>query len=62
MKSKRYLGSNVSGVKLKSGILKQYQEVIKKTSIPYQWKILNDKINGAEKSGAIENFRIAAGE
>ena len=62
MNSKRYLGSNVSGVKLKSGILKQYQEVIKKTSIPYQWKILNDKINGAEKSGAIENFRIAAGE
>jgi DUF1680 family protein len=29
--------------------------------IPYQWEVLNDNIAGAEKSHAIENFKIAAG-
>ncbi|MFC4597608.1 glycoside hydrolase family 127 protein [Cohnella hongkongensis] len=31
-------------------------------TIPYQWKALNDEIEGAEPSHAVENFRIAAGE
>lgn len=38
------------------------QELVSDTVIPYQEKILNDKVPGAEKSHAIENFRIAAGE
>ena len=38
------------------------QELISDTVIPYQEKILNDKVSGAEKSHAIENFRIAAGD
>lgn len=31
-------------------------------TIPYQWKALNDEIEGAEPSHAVENFRISAGE
>jgi DUF1680 family protein len=31
-------------------------------TIPYQWKALNDEIEGAEPSHAIENFRISAGD
>lgn len=31
-------------------------------TIPYQWKALNDEIEGAEPSHAIENLRITAGE
>ena len=30
--------------------------------IPYQWRVLNDAEPGAEKSHAVANFRIAAGE
>ena len=30
--------------------------------IPYQWEALNDRVPGAEKSGCIRNFRIAAGQ
>ncbi|WEK53567.1 MAG: glycoside hydrolase family 127 protein [Candidatus Cohnella colombiensis] len=37
------------------------QQTVHET-IPYQWKALNDEIEGAEPSHAIENFRITAGE
>ena len=30
--------------------------------LPYQWRILNDEVEGAEPSHAIENFKITAGE
>ena len=38
--------------------VKQVSEKI----IPYQWKNLNDQLEGADKTYCIENFRIAAGE
>ncbi|WP_307893946.1 glycoside hydrolase family 127 protein [Bacillus swezeyi] len=37
-------------------------EVIHDHVIPYQWAALNDRLEDAEPSHAIENFRIAAGE
>ena len=30
--------------------------------LPYQWEILNDRVQGAQKSYCIRNFRAAAGE
>ena len=30
--------------------------------IPYQWRVLNDSVEDAQKSGCIRNFRIAAGD
>lgn len=38
------------------------QKLITEVVIPYQEKILNDAIPGVEKSHAIANFRIAAGQ
>jgi hypothetical protein len=34
---------------------------VRDVTIPYQWEALNDRVPGAEPSGAIRNFRIAAG-
>mgnify|MGYP000112915012 FL=1 len=51
----------IGNVKITSGFWKEYQELILKKVIPYQWDILNDKVKGIEKSHAIDNFRIAAG-
>jgi uncharacterized protein len=34
---------------------------IRKTVIPYQWELLNDRVEDAAKSGAVGNFKIAAG-
>jgi DUF1680 family protein len=39
----------------------KYTELVTKEVIPYQWKTLNDQVDGAEPSHAIANFRIAAG-
>ena len=30
--------------------------------IPYQWEALNDRVEGAERSGCVANFRAACGE
>ncbi|SFR73108.1 glycoside hydrolase family 127 protein [Anaeromicropila populeti] len=39
-----------------------YQNLIQEVVIPFQEKVLNDKVPDIEKSHAMENFRIAAGE
>lgn len=38
------------------------RNLVRDVVIPYQHNILEDKVDGAEKSHAIENFRIAAGD
>lgn len=40
----------------------KYVHLVKDVIIPYQWDILNDKLENVETSHCIENFRIAAGE
>ena len=48
-------------IKINDGFWASKQELVREVVIPYQEKILNDGIPGAEKSHALENFRIAAG-
>ncbi|MEF2965018.1 beta-L-arabinofuranosidase domain-containing protein [Paenibacillus sp. M1] len=38
-----------------------YINLVRDVVIPYQWDALNDRVNSAEPSGAVRNFRIAAG-
>lgn len=38
-----------------------YQRLVKEKILPYQWNALNDRIEDADKSYAIQNFKIAAG-
>lgn len=40
----------------------KYLKLVRDVIIPYQWDILNDRIEGVETSHCIHNFRIAAGE
>lgn len=44
---------------IKDGFWSQKSELIRTKVIPYQWKALNDKIAGAEKSCCIRNFKLA---
>ena len=48
-------------VRITDGFFGKYQKLIQDVVIPYQWEALNDRIDGAEPSHAIKNFRIAAG-
>lgn len=43
------------------GLWSTYQKLVREEVIPYQWQALNDRIEAAEPSYAIKNFRIAAG-
>ncbi|MFC2085944.1 glycoside hydrolase family 127 protein [Bacteroidota bacterium] len=44
-----------------SGFWGEKQQTIRTVTIPYQWDVLNDRVKGADKSGAVRNLRIAAG-
>ena len=39
----------IGNVKITSGFWKEYQELILKKVIPYQWDILNDKVAEEKK-------------
>ncbi|MEV5028285.1 glycoside hydrolase family 127 protein [Paenibacillus sp. LPE1-1-1.1] len=48
-------------VRIDSPFWSRYIQLVKNTVIPYQYKAIHDRIPEAEKSFAIQNFRIAAG-
>ncbi|MBF8376699.1 glycoside hydrolase family 127 protein [Alicyclobacillus mali] len=48
-------------VQLHDPFWSRYQQLVRETVLPYQYEILNDRVPGVEPSGAIRNFRIAAG-
>lgn len=47
--------------KIKDTFWSRYIKLVREKVIPYQWEILNDRVEGSEPSHAIDNFRIAAG-
>ena len=51
----------LSGVRLTEGLAARMQALVRDKVLPYQWEILNDRVEGAAKSHCVENFRIAAG-
>lgn len=51
----------IKDVKIHSDFWSRYISLVEDVVVPYQWEILNDKIEGVEKSSAIRNFKIAAG-
>ena len=48
-------------VRVTDGFWGSYQRRVLDKVIPYQWEALNDRVPGADKSGCIRNFEIAAG-
>ncbi len=49
-------------VSIRDNFWQKYTELVRNKVIPYQWDVFNDNIADADPSGAIRNFRIAAGE
>ena len=52
----------LSAVQVHDPFWQGVQTLIREVVLPYQWEILNDRVEGAEPSYCIQNFRIAAGE
>ncbi len=58
-----YLSSlPLSSVTLAHGFLAGRAQLVRDTVIPWQWEALNDRLVGAERSGCVHNFQVAAGE
>lgn len=49
-------------VNFRRGFLADRARLVREVVIPYQWEALNDRVPGAERSGTIHNFQVAAGE
>ncbi len=49
-------------IHISDGFWTTYINLVKDVVIPYQWEALNDRVDGAEPSHCIRNFRIAAGD
>ena len=49
-------------VQVADGFFSRYADLVREEVSPDQWEALNDRVPGAEKSGCIRNFRIAAGQ
>lgn len=48
-------------IQIQDKFWKEYMELVREHVIPYQWEALNDRIQHAEPSYCIRNFRVAAG-
>lgn len=51
---------SMKDIKITDKFFGKYMELIRTHVIPYQWEALNDRIEGAEPSHCMENFKIAA--
>ena len=60
----KYANSDIAlqNITISDDFWNKYVKLVKEVIIPYQWDILNDRIEGIETSHCISNFKIAAGE
>ena len=49
-------------IRFERGFLAGRAQLVRDVVIPFQWEALNDRVAGAERSGTVNNFQIAAGE
>lgn len=49
----------LSDVKIEDRFWSRYIKLVREKMLPYQWEVLNDRVNDAAKSHCIENFKIA---
>ncbi len=49
-------------IRFERGFLAERARLVRDVVIPFQWEALNDRVPGAERSGTVNNFQIAAGE
>ncbi len=62
MKKNKLDTVRLENVNITDKFWKQYIDLVDDVILPFQWNLINDKVDGAEKSYCIQNFRIAAGE
>ncbi len=52
----------LNNIKIEDKLWNEYVNMVSDVIVPYQWDILNDRVEGAEESHCIDNFKIMTGE
>ncbi|MBD2867636.1 glycoside hydrolase family 127 protein [Paenibacillus arenilitoris] len=52
---------SMKDVRIQDDFWNYYIDLVRDVVVPYQWEAINDRVEGAERSGAVSNFKIAAG-
>ncbi len=52
---------DLKNIKINDSFWNTYISLVDEVILPFQWDLMNDKVEGAEKSHCIQNFKIACG-
>ncbi|MDD2970133.1 MAG: glycoside hydrolase family 127 protein [Lachnospiraceae bacterium] len=58
---KKLENTALKNINIEDGFWKRYIDLVDHVILPFQWDLINDNVEGAEKSYCIRNFRIACG-
>ncbi|WP_349674612.1 beta-L-arabinofuranosidase domain-containing protein [Lacrimispora sp.] len=62
MVGNKLTGAGLKHVTIQDTFWGKYIDLVDEVILPFQWDLINDRVEGAEKSYCIRNFRIAAGK
>lgn len=52
----------LNNIKINDSFWNKYIDLVEDVILPFQWELINDRVEGAEKSYCIQNLRVANGE
>lgn len=59
MEIKKLSNVSLKNIKVSDPFWNRYIDLVETVLLPFQWELINDNVEGAEKSYCIQNFRIA---
>lgn len=62
MESMKLTNVDLKDIKINDKFWNKYIGLVDDVILPFQWELINDNVDGAEKSYCIQNFRIACGD
>jgi DUF1680 family protein len=62
MKKERMKAIPLRNINITDSYWSRHTSLVESSILPYQWNAINDRLEDAEPSHSLENFRIAAGE
>lgn len=62
MEAKKLTKADLKNIKIQDSFWNRYIDLVDQVILPFQWELIHDQVEGAEKSYCIRNFRIACGD
>lgn len=60
MKEGKLLNVPLDRIEINDSFWSKYTDLVDDVILPFQWELINDRVEGAEKSYCIRNFKVAA--